>query len=65
MGEHCQDHSGVCSEVSHLSHSDNRQWKEINNMKRLLIGTLVSGVFTLLGVVINLTLYIVRAAGTK
>lgn len=40
----------------HLVESNEKQWKEINTMKTLLIASLVSGIFTLIGIVFNLAL---------
>ncbi len=50
----CREHSGVCGNIYHLTISDKEQWVEINAMKKWLIATLTSSVFTLLGIIVML-----------
>jgi len=52
----CKDHSGCISDISHLQSSDSLQWREINSMKKWLIATLTSSIFSLIGIVVMLLL---------
>ena len=50
----CRAHSGTIADIGHLQDSDTLQWKEINNMKKWLIATLTSSIFSLIGIVVML-----------
>ena len=52
----CRAHSGVKSDITHLSRSDKSQWDEINGIKKRSFHTLVGVVLTLLAAIINIGL---------
>lgn len=56
----CKEHSGICTEVAHLVYSDKEQWREIYNVRKIMISTLVSTIFTLIGVIVNLALWALK-----
>ena len=59
----CRAHSGITRDIEHLEASDKNQWKEINGMKKWLIGTLTASVLSLVGIVVTLAITIGRAKG--
>jgi len=50
----CKAHSGFEARIENCEKDNETQWKEINSMKKWLIGTLTSSVLTLLGIIIVL-----------
>ena len=48
----CRAHSGVKNDITHLQDTNKEQWLEINSMKKWLIATLTSSVFTLIGIIV-------------
>ena len=56
----CLKHSGVCSDMVHLKQSDESQWKEINSMKTRNTVMLTATILTLLGVIGNIVVLLVR-----
>lgn len=56
----CKAHSGILSDIEHLEESDTAQWKEINAMKSRSIIILTSVVVTLIGVITNLVVLLIK-----
>jgi len=50
----CRAHSGVKSDITHLSNSDKSQWDEINGIKKRSFHTLLGVVLTLVAAIINI-----------
>ena len=50
----CKLHSGIVSDIGHLESANKAQWKEINGMKKFVVGTLATAVITLMMVLFNL-----------
>jgi len=56
----CRAHSGIYREIKHIEKANEDQRKEINTMKKWLIGILTSSILTLIGTVVML---VAKAAG--
>jgi len=56
----CKAHSGFKSDIHHLQQESDDQWKEINKMRTWLISTLTASLLTLIGVAINIILFLSR-----
>lgn len=56
----CNKHSGVCSELSHLTTSDVKQWESIDAIKNTLTKTLTAIVITLIVGIVNLITMLVK-----
>lgn len=50
----CKSHSGIVTDIKNIKDINLAQWREINGMKKFIIGTLATAVITLGMVVINL-----------
>jgi len=46
----CKEHSGCMARLDKIEQDDKSQWKEIGTMRKWLIATLTSSVFSLLGI---------------
>lgn len=47
----CKQHSGFKARIENCERDNEIQWKEINSMKKWLIATLTSSIFSLLGII--------------
>jgi len=56
----CKQHMGLVKDIEHLQGSDKSQWTEINAMKTRSLVILTGVIVTLLGVVANLVVALVR-----
>ncbi len=56
----CRAHSGFEARIKAREKDDSAQWKEINGMKKFIVGVLASSVLTLLVVVINLVMALAK-----
>ena len=54
MENFCQDHSGTCVRLEKLEGNVSNLWKKWDSIHALLVGTLATGIISLLGVVILL-----------
>jgi len=52
--EDCKAHSGINQRVKQVEKDTDSQWKEINSMKKWLIGILTSSILTLIGTIVML-----------
>ncbi|MBW2363562.1 MAG: hypothetical protein JRF25_00525 [Deltaproteobacteria bacterium] len=52
----CRAHSGIVHDIFHLQETTKNQQREIDGMKRWLIATLTSSVFSLVGVLVLLAI---------
>ena len=59
----CKAHSGIGKDILHLQKETDAQQREINGMKRWLIGTLTTSILSLLGIIVMLATTWVRTAG--
>jgi len=50
----CKEHSGCMARLDNIEKDDVAQWKEINTMKKWLLATLTTSVFSLLGIIVLL-----------
>ena len=50
----CQEHSGVCERMNYLEKSDDQQWQAINGMRNRSMATLITTIFTLIGIIVTL-----------
>lgn len=48
----CKEHSGCLTDIKHLEADVKALWIKWDGMQKMVIGTLVSGIFTLAGIVI-------------
>ena len=60
-GKICMAHSGMCKAVKDLEEDVRELWSKYNGMQKLLIGTLVSSLFTLMGMIGTLVTLYLRA----
>ena len=58
--EFCQDHSGVCEKMKALEKSDEQQWTAINGIRNRSMATLITTVFTLIGIIVTLITMLVK-----
>jgi len=56
----CPQHSGVRTELDHLTDSDRRQWCAIDGIRRTLTSTLTAVIITLLVGIVNLAIILAR-----
>ena len=54
MDEFCHEHSGTCVKLEKLEENVSKLWGKWDSIQTLLIGTLISAVLSLVGVVILL-----------
>jgi len=59
----CRAHSGIVHDISHLQKDTVNQQKEINDMKRWLLATLTSSIFSLVGVLVLLAIAYAKTLG--
>ncbi len=48
----CSEHSGFCAKIESLEDNVSKLWTKWDNMQKLVIGTLVTATFSLIGIVI-------------
>jgi hypothetical protein len=48
----CKEHTGCVADIRHLEGDVKALWDKWDGMQKMLIGTMVSGAFTLIGVVV-------------
>ena len=56
----CKRHSGIEARMDNLEKTNTAQWKEINGMKKFIMGSLLLGFMTLLGIVTQLAITLAR-----
>ena len=56
----CKAHSGCVTDIKHLQRESADQWREINKMRNWLISTLTASLLTLIGVAVNIILFLSR-----
>ena len=59
----CRAHSGIYAGIKHLEKTNGDQWLEINGMKKLLIGTLITSGISMVGIIFTLLMQLARATG--
>ena len=59
----CKAHGAFKVRLDHIEVVNVDQWKEINGMKKLLIGTLTTSVISLIGIVFMVLVQLARAGG--
>ena len=52
----CKAHSGVGRDILHLQKETDAQQREINDMKKWLIGTLTTSILSLIGILVMLVI---------
>jgi len=52
--EFCQEHSGVCEKMNAIEKLYNQQRDDLNTMRNRSMATLITTVFTLIGIIITL-----------
>jgi len=59
----CRAHSGIYTGIKHLEKTNGAQWAEIDGMKKLLIGTLITSGISMVGIIFMLLIQLARATG--
>lgn len=60
----CKLHSGICADMENLKESDRNQWNAINAMRTRSTATLTAVLVTMVGMLVNLLILLVKSGVT-